>query len=475
MGGAGELPKRTLRGFWLAVLIVAVAACCGCRPSSRSEVDGVGPGLAWYPRAGASVVGSEGPAIDWDRAFDELPEPAFGSEYYRYNRAVSDILRQAYAADRRVMVEGDPLEDMSRAHFEYAWGRFPTELEGPEDPFLGEASCGVGFAFTPAAPEASAYAAAGEIFADQRFKWDLGKSRTEGEEKRSRVLGASLRIWRLAVGRFMPVGDEFWSAFDALQSLAVAGYLPNGQWDLPGTHGGDIRLAMGVGDDALDGYCHMIVNLQPLAPASGQAGEVVSEPGAWVDAVAGLPPTGFGDRFTPFFEGLITAVRQCPSGDADVLVSLVETPVSEDVRQVTLRWLRPAPPDGSGFRLEILTLNLTAETSGSGGAQAVEVMELLAWDSKALSQAAGGSSPAEPGYPPIQALAPARDVALGRYLPLGAEFTTATANLNLVKGLGAELPGRDGAAILLSVSDFSWAPGASVVRYTLTVVEDGGG
>jgi len=468
------LPKRTLRGFWLAVLIVAVAACFGCRPASHPGLDGAGAALVWCPKASASVVGSEGPAIDWVRAFDELPEPAFGSEYYRYNRAVSDILRQAYAADRRVVVEGDPLEDMSRAHFEYAWGRFPTELEGPEDPFLGEASFGVGFAFTPAAPEASAYAAAGEISADQGLKWDLGKSRTEGEEKRSRVLGASLRIWRLAVGRFLPVGDEFWSAFDALQSLAVAGYLPSSQWDLPGTHGGDIRLTIIV-VDALDGYCHMTVDLQPLAPTPGDAGEVVTGPGGWADAVAGLPPAGFGDRFTPFFEGLVEAVRQCPAGDTDVLVSLVETPVSEDVRQVTLRWLRPAPPDGSGFRLEILTLNLKAETSGSGGARAVEVMELLAWDSKALPQAASGSSPAQPALPHFQALAPARDVALGRYLPLGAEFTTATANLNLVKGLEAELPGRDGAAILLSVSDFSWVPGASVVRYSLTVVEDSGG
>jgi len=475
MGGAGELPKRRLGAVWLAVVIVAVAACCGCRPSSRSEVDGVGPGLAWYPRAGASVVGSEGPAIDWERTFDELPEPVFGSEYYRYSRAVSGVLREVYADDRRVIVKGDPYENLSEARFKYTWGRFSNELEGPEDPLLGEAVFDVGFSFTPAAPEASAYALAGEILAGQFFKWDLGKSGTQGEETRSRALGASLRIWRLAVGRFMPVGDEFWSAFDALQSLAVAGYLPDGHWNLPGTHGGDILLAIGVRDDALDGFCHITVVLQPLAPASREVGEDIAGPEGWGDAVAGLPPAGFGDRFAPFFEGLVAAVRQYPAGDTDVLVSLVETPVSEDVRQVTLRWLRPAPPDGSGFRLEILTLNLKAETSGSGGAQTVEVMELLAWDSKALSQAASGSSPAEPGHPPIQALALARDVALGRYLPLGAEFTTATANLNLVKGLEAELPGRDGAAILLSVSDFSWAPGASVVRYSLTVVEDGGG
>ncbi len=443
-------------------------------------MESVGAGLAWYPETGAGVVASEGPAIDWARALDELPQPAFGTEYEycRYNYAVPDVLRQAYSADRRVVIEGIAPQDSSQARFEYIWTRFPSELEVSDDPFLGEGVVCVGFSFEPATPEASAYAVAGKVGADEVFKWDPGESQARGEENRSVALGASLRIWRLAVGRFLPVGDEFWSAFDALQSLAVAGYLPNGQWDLPGTHGGDIRLGIGVerwgiGVDGAE-HCHMIIDLRPLAPAPGQSGEVVAGPGSWGDAVAGLPPAGFGDRLMPFFEGLVAAVRRYPGGDGDTLASLVQTPVSEDVGQVTLRCLRPAS-DGSGFRLELLTLNLAAGTSGSGGAWAVEVMELLAWDSKALSQAAGGSSSAQPALPHFQALAPARDVALERYLPLGADFTSATADLSLVKGLEAKLPGRDGAAILLSVRDLSWAPGASVLRYTLTVVEDTGG
>jgi len=463
----------------VVMLVLALTALVGCQaPSSPSGApDAVGDTDTQAPVSGGDAPdqGTEldaadypplepFPPFDWDAAMAQLPNPGLGpdcEEFRAFNDAVRDLLKQAYYIDRtqfRAWMFEPTAEGIPRLNkYFYIWG---VSLDGRLVDHLSYADTMVKLELEAerGANRYREYAPARSIRVNETIKWDYD---AEGAlaDAQARVLEVESRILHLVCGSYLPLGDAFWCGFDVVHALTLDGVFCGGTFDLPGTHGGSVRLRAGwIRPYPAPGVYGINYSFEVLPP-----GEETAPAADWDTLVAGLPAPGFeGESFQEFHEATLGALKQVWSKDSRVYVNRVFGNTDPDRRRTGFSWLRlPAPSDPDDFLLESLSIDLLPAGSSGGpvSAQSARVTETVAWGP-------AGSSDAAPDG--LDALVPVRELTLGAYLPLDETFTAQFAALELAPGLVADLVGRDGTSLHLEVEEVAGKAGRWSCRYSLT-------
>lgn len=368
------------------ILALASAALAGCRAPSPPDTSAGGSG-----NQGAGPGNHETPLLepfppfDWDAAVAQLPSPGFGhecKEFKAFNDAVGELLTQAYVIDRTwldhslVLPTAYPEEQENR--YQYTWSVF---LDGNRllDP-LEYADTLVQLALTvsPSFGEYRDYAPAYDVSVDEAVKWDYD-AHDPLEAPQARVLEVQSRILHLVCGKYLPVGDAFWTGFEVVHSLALEGVLRGGVYDLPGTHGGNVQLGMGwMEARRLKDVYDLKFSFRVLPPPADQGPAPAAD---WSSLVAQLPEPGFGEPFNPFEKATLDAFGRFWSSEPRVCVNRVVGDVSPGWWHTGFSWFRvPKPAEPDDFLYESLSVRLLPAPSADSPAlaQSAEVTELVA-------------------------------------------------------------------------------------------------
>jgi len=390
--------------------------------------------------------------IDWASFFAPLPEPGWKLAFDAHHVAVEEALRRAYAVNPFVRLDDFPIYDPAVNNYGYVWELHKYSLEDHglhDNPTLAAAE--VGFVLSPdeeAPPD------------DVDITGMLDARWSQTSEVVLKQMNRALSdMSRCMVEGYLPVGESFWVGYDSLIRLATRELLPEGTYYLPGSDGREIRVRISR-VRYLEGFHSVDFSLK-LSPEDRSGGSLTD----WGDLAAGVSKPESSDDLWDY-ERRVRDALAAYWGPRDRHVSVNSgeaTSPSEDWDETQLFWLRVPGSSDEACVLEKLALcfspiDAVAAEDARADHGSLTVTEELAWEPRSYE-----------GAPPTwQALAGARDVMIGAYLPVDDTFADQLATTKLSEDSAADLVGQDGRKIRFEVEELTQEAGLWRCLYTLT-------
>jgi len=388
--------------------------------------------------------------IDWDSFFAGLPDPGWDDAFEAHHAAAYLALKRAYAANPYVNLDLGPNGSDSPNAWEYDWELLAHSLESglPDNPALARANV----PFSGGVSEPGGTEIAGALDAH----WSPGSSEVVLEQMNQALSDIS----RCVIEGYLPVSEAFWMGYDSLIRFETRELLPeSGVYYLPGSDGREIEVRLRPDGYEQDRY---FVNFGLKVSQLYRSGWPQTD---WADVAVEVSEPQPGESFSDYRGRVLNAlVTYWGPRDSHVSVNSGGTmSPSEDWWETELSWLRVPGSADEACVLEKLAMRFSpidavAAEDARADHGSLTVTEELAWEPRSYE-----------GAPPTwQALAGARDVIIGAYLPVDDTFADQLAATELSEDSAADLVGQDGRKIHFEVEELTQEAGLWRCLYTLT-------